>query len=206
METVGCPFIEWGIAGVPIRGEETSGDRGLVQPLPRGALVAVVDGLGHGAAAAHAAERAVETLQRHPNDTVTSLVQRCHEATRGTRGVVMGVAMVNGIRGTLTWLGVGNVAGFVISNADREAGQRQTLFQRAGIVGAHLPSLAQALVPLMPRALLIVATDGIRTDTRWQITLTDPPQTIANRILAEYRNEADDALVLVSRFLGRGAR
>jgi negative regulator of sigma-B (phosphoserine phosphatase) len=206
MEAVTCPFIEWGVAGLAVKGAQQSGDRGFVQPVARGALVAVVDGLGHGSGAVEAAERAVEILRGHANETVTSLVQRCHEATRGTRGVVIGLAMINGIRGTLTWLGVGNVVGVVISGGDGHSQRRQALLQRAGIVGAHLPSLTQALVPLMPRDLVILATDGIRTDARWQTILTGSPQEIADRMLAKYRTETDDALVLVSRYLGRGAR
>jgi negative regulator of sigma-B (phosphoserine phosphatase) len=206
MEAVNGPFIEWGVAGLPIHGQQQSGDRYLVQPIARGVLLAVVDGLGHGVEAAAAAELAVRTLRGHTNGAVTSLVQRCHETTRGTRGVVIGVALIDGVRGALTWLGVGNVAGVVISRGDGHSQRRQTLFLRAGIVGAQLPALAPSVVQLMPSDLLIVATDGIRTDVRWQTILTDPPQQIADRILAEHRKETDDALVLVSRYLGRGAR
>lgn len=208
METVrrACPFIEWGVAGVPVHGEVQSGDRGLVQAVTRGALVAVVDGLGHGDAAAAAAARAVDTLRGHGDEALISLLHRCHEATRGTRGVAIGLAMINETRGTLTWLGVGDVAGVVMSRAGEYPPVRQPLFQSAGIVGARLPPLAEAIVPLRPRDLLIVATDGIRRTAEWQIIATAPPQSIADRILAEYRKETDDALVLVLRYLGHEAR
>lgn len=205
MEAVTGPFIEWGVAGLPVKGQQQSGDRYLVQPVATGVLLAVVDGLGHGAEAAAAAELAVQTLQGHAGDAVISLVQRCHETIRGTRGVVVSLASIDGIRGTLTWLGVGNVEGVLVSHADGRGPRRQTLLLRAGIVGAQLPSLAASVVALTPRDLLICATDGIRSDASWPAILTDPPQKIADRILAEYSKETDDALVLVSRYLGRGA-
>jgi len=189
-----------------MKGQPQSGDRGFVQAVARGALVAVVDGLGHGEAAAAAAERAVGALRGRADDTLISLLHRCHEATRETRGVAIGLGMIDAIRGTLAWLGVGNVAGLVISSGDEPAPRREALFQRAGIVGAYLPPPAQALVPLRPRDLVIVATDGVRTDAGWRIPLADPPHRIADWILAEYRRETDDALVVVLRYLGRGGR
>jgi hypothetical protein len=164
--------------------------------------LAVVDGLGHGAEAAAAAEVAVQTLQAHATEAVTSLVQRCHETTRGTRGVVIGLALIDSIRATLTWLGVGNVEGVLVSHADRR-GPRRQMVSRAGIVGAHLPPLAASVVPLAPGDLLIFATDGIRRDASWPVILTDSAQKIADRILAKYGTQTDDALVLVSRYLGR---
>lgn len=205
MEAVTGPFIEWGVAGLPVKGQQQSGDSYLVQPVATGVLLAVVDGLGHGAEAAAAAELAVQTLQGHAGEAVISLVQRCHETIRGTRGVVVSLASIDGIQGTLTWLGVGNVEGLLISPADRQGPRRQTLVSRAGIVGAQLPPLAASVVPLTPGDLLILATDGIRTDPGWQVIFTDPPQKIADRLLAKYSKETDDALVLVSRYLGRGA-
>jgi hypothetical protein len=76
------------------------------------------------------------------------------------------------------------------------------LLLRAGIVGARLPLLAASVVALTPGDLLICATDGIRSDANWPAILTDPPQKIADRILAGYSKDTDDALVLVSRYLG----
>lgn len=73
--------------------------------------------------------------------------------------------------------------------------------------GVHLPPLAASVVALTPGDLLILilATDGIRSDAGWQMALTGPPQKIADRILARYSRETDDALVLVARYLGGGA-
>jgi len=62
METVSAGLLEWGVAELVLPGQTESGDRYLVTPTPEGGLVAVVDGLGHGAEAAEAAKGAVRSL------------------------------------------------------------------------------------------------------------------------------------------------
>ena len=58
--------VEWSVAKMCRRGEATSGDLAVVNVLPGGALVAGVDGLGHGAAAARAARRRARSSARAP--------------------------------------------------------------------------------------------------------------------------------------------
>src|SRR5712692_7135198 len=109
-------LLEWGVATLPMPGEKESGDLHLVEPFRNGALVAVMDGLGHGAEAAVAARNAVETLKAHPDESVINLLNRCHESLRTTRGVVLGIAAFNAVEGTMTWLGVGNIEGMLFRN------------------------------------------------------------------------------------------
>jgi hypothetical protein len=51
---------------------------------------------------------------------------------------------------------------------------------------------------------LIFATDGIREGFTEGLALSDPPQQLADRILARYTKGTDDALVLVARHAGWG--
>src|ERR1700758_2355608 len=85
-----------------------SGDAHLVLDIPDGLLVSVVDGLGHGPDAAAAAQTALAALRAGPKD-VQLLLRHCHEALRGTRGVVMTLAIFEARRRRLSWVGVGNV-------------------------------------------------------------------------------------------------
>src|SRR5207245_2030712 len=85
-------LLEWGVATLTLAGQLESGDLHLVREVGGGVLVAVVDGLGHGEEAAAAARLAVTTLDQFAPEPIASLVQRCHEALRGTRGAVMSVA------------------------------------------------------------------------------------------------------------------
>src|SRR5213593_3297932 len=91
--SVGTALIEWGVATLALPGESQSGDLHLVKQLGTGALVAVVDGLGHGAEAASAAKAAVAALERHATESPAPLLERCHRALKGTRGAVMSVAV-----------------------------------------------------------------------------------------------------------------
>src|ERR1051326_4408996 len=55
-------LLDWGVAASALPGQAQSGDAHLVKAVATGVLVAVVDGLGHGAEAATAARTAVHTL------------------------------------------------------------------------------------------------------------------------------------------------
>src|SRR3954447_16740047 len=105
--------IEWAVAGRPIAGEDCSGDEALVCAVGRDALVAAIDGVGHGSAAARAARVAVNTLRAARWADVVALTERCHAALRSTRGAAVGLAVLRG-DGTATWLGVGNIAGCLV--------------------------------------------------------------------------------------------
>jgi len=49
---------------------------------------------------------------------------------------------------------------------------------------------------------LVFATDGIRSDFANGLSLTQPPQQVADQILARHAKKTDDALALVALFLG----
>ena len=156
------PLIEWAVATLALPGQTESGDLHLVKPLSCGTLVAVVDGLGHGVEAAAAARRAVATLGENADEFLLPLVERCHAALHGSRGVVMSLAYLHAGRHTLTWLGVGNVEG-VLKYADGAVQPaRASLITRGGIVGSELPRLRAEVLRVAPGDLLIFATDGIK--------------------------------------------
>ena len=64
--------VEWAVAARCRRGEATSGDLAIVTWLPDGALVAAVDGLGHGSEAARAAEAAGRVVRESPSRDLVS--------------------------------------------------------------------------------------------------------------------------------------
>jgi len=199
MERVDQGLIEWAAAALPIPGQTQSGDVYVVEPFPNGMLVGVVDGFGHGEQAALAANAARAVLARHAEDSVISLVDRCHERLRSTRGVVMSLASFNARESTITWIAIGNVAGFLLR---REEGAVTTepLLLRGGVVGDQLPRLNASIQRVTRGDVLVFATDGIQTGFADAVNLVDRPQRIADRILARYARGNDDALVLVARF------
>ncbi|OLB57710.1 MAG: hypothetical protein AUI13_08150 [Gemmatimonadetes bacterium 13_2_20CM_2_69_23] len=199
--------IDWGVASSALAGQTQSGDLHLVKPVATGVLLAVVDGLGHGAEAATAARTAVTTLDEHASESVLALLQRCHWALKGSRGVVMSLAFANRQQNQLTWAGVGNVE-CMLFHADRAkapAPARASLVTRGGIVGSELPQVRAQVMPLTAGDLLIFATDGIREGFSDGLQFEAPPQQLAEHILSQHGKGTDDALVLVARYRG-GAR
>ena len=133
--------LERGEAGEPFSGEDRSGDLAVWAPYDGGALVAAIDGLGHGGAAADAAEVAGERLRAYAGEPPEIALKRCHEALRATRGVVATLAWFDLASGGLTWTGIGNVEGRLV-RADRERGDSvdsPTLF--GGVLGWSLPTV-----------------------------------------------------------------
>jgi negative regulator of sigma-B (phosphoserine phosphatase) len=206
METLVSSAIEWGVASRALPGQPTSGDLNVVKSFSDGVLVAALDGLGHGEEAATAAAVAATTLEMHAGEPVMTLVQRCHEALRATRGVTMSVASFNVSRGLVTWLGVGNVEGVLLRRSFTRAVAEVPLLLRAGVVGFHLPSLDVEVVPVSAGDTLIFATDGIHSDFARGLARNCPPQKAAEKILARHAKATDDALVLVARYLRDGVR
>jgi phosphoserine phosphatase RsbX len=196
------PLLEYGISSVPAPGEVESGDLYLVCPTFRGALVGVVDGLGHGAEAADAARIAVATLEEHANDGVIALIRRCHERLRHTRGAVMSLASLDKFENTVTWLGVGNVEGMLLHGRWDDHPHVETIFLRPGVVGYRLPPLQAVVTAMMPGDLFILNTDGIRGDFAARFSPEDQPSRIAEYISSNFRKGDDDGLVLVLRYLG----
>jgi hypothetical protein len=195
-------IIEWASAAFTLPGQSECGDRHVVTPTVDGALVAVVDGLGHGHEAAIAAERAVAIIEGHvDSESLISLVQRCHTNLRGTRGAVMSLAMFNGGR-TMTWMGIGNVEGRLLRKRGGVAGWHEALLLRAGIVGERLPPLRPSKIPLARRDILILATDGVDRNFTEGIETDMEPQQIAQEILARHSKGTDDALAFVARYVG----
>jgi len=197
--------LQCGVASAVLAGQVESGDLHLVRPVEDGVLVAVVDGLGHGHAAAAAARIAVETLDRHADDSIPALVRRCHEALHGTRGVVMSVAHFDPARDTMTWVGLGNVEGVLVAGDRTGRSARTSLVTRGGIVGSNpaLPPVRPWVIPIQPKDVLVFATDGLRIGFGDDISPQDAPQLTADLLLARYGKGNDDALVLVARYLGR---
>jgi len=203
METVRAGLVEWAVADRPQVGQTESGDRYLAMATAEGGLVAVVDGLGHGAEAADAAKMAVRSLERHAQEPILPMVRSCHRNLGGTRGAVVSVASFSGRDDTMTWVGVGNVEGVLLRAQATMNPRREILLVRGGVVGVHLPAIVASIVPVTRGDTLIFATDGVRSDfLNDALPQRDSPQALADHILARWGKPTDDALVLVVRYLG----
>ena len=194
--------VEWSVAKRCRRGEATSGDLAVVNVLPDGALVAGVDGLGHGAEAARAAGRAGDVVRASPGPDLVRLMQRCHIALRGTRGAAISLAFISASEGGMTWLGVGNVEGRVVSYNRSATRPKGSLALGRGVAGYELPAVRTAALEIRPGDVLILATDGVDPSFADSLDLSGSTHAITERIMARHRRPTDDALVVAVRYLG----
>lgn len=194
-------MLDYGVANFVLPGQGESGDSHLVCCKKGGILVAAIDGVGHGQEAASAAEMSSAVLKESCDEQPISLVEKCHVALRGSRGVVLSLAFIDPKQGLMTWLGVGNVQGVLMRAGALKGEGRELLLLRAGLVGSKLPSLQATVLRVAKGDTLFFATDGIRGDFVDSLTSKENPQHAADRILQNYRTGSDDALVLTARLL-----
>jgi negative regulator of sigma-B (phosphoserine phosphatase) len=193
--------LERGEASAPLVGESRSGDLAVFAPYDGGALVATIDGLGHGDAAADAAEAAAAILRERPGERPEILLRRCHDALRSTRGVVATLAWFDLATGGLSWTGIGNVEGRLV-RAERGRGDSAdspTLF--GGVLGWSLPSVRLVRTELAPGDCVVMATDGVAADFGSSLMPGVPAPEQAERVLASHARGSDDALVVAVRYL-----
>jgi hypothetical protein len=192
--------LEWSAAAATMPGEAESGDRYWAGSGSNGMMFAVIDGLGHGQAAAAAAEIAIATLERHADHPLIEMLRHCHESLRGTRGVAMSLAAFNTEDAMLTWIGVGNVEGTLLHRDPALPCDR--LLLRNGVVGSHLPTLRAETLAVRPGDILTMVTDGVTAEHLRRLTTDDPIESMADGILAGACKGTDDALVFVARYRG----
>jgi hypothetical protein len=191
------PLVEWCTAGRAYEGAALSGDLDVVACYPGGVLAAVIDGLGHGPEAAATARVAEAVLRQRPDETVMGLMELCHTALRGTRGAAISIASFNAAAATVTWLGVGDVAGVLLRLAPAELPRREGLITRGGVVGYRLPRLRAISLSVRRGDLLVLATDGIKTSFSAGLAPDRSIHEIAANILRDHGRATDDALALV---------
>jgi negative regulator of sigma-B (phosphoserine phosphatase) len=202
VEIINLPLVEYGVAKAILPGQGESGDRHLICCGGEGILIAAIDGIGHGEEAASAAEAAVSILKARPEEPVISLVERCHEGLRSTRGVVLSLASIDPKHGLMTWLGVGNVQGVLMRAGAQKGSVEEVLLLRGGVVGSQLPALQAAVLPIRKGDTLVFVTDGIRGEFVEGLSALESPQRAADKILKHHGRGYDDALVLVVRLTG----
>jgi hypothetical protein len=202
VETINVPLVEYGVAKFVLPGQDESGDRHLVCCAGDGILIAAIDGIGHGEEAANAAKAAISILKANAVEPVISLIERCHEGLRSTRGVVLSLASIHPAHGMMTWLGVGNVQGVLMRAGAQKGSVQEVLLLRGGVVGSQLPALQAAVLPIAKGDTLVFVTDGIRGEFVEGLSALESPQRAADGILKQRGRGNDDALVLVARLTG----
>ena len=179
----------------PISGEEHVGDGWSFVRSADAFAIMVADGLGHGIDAERASRLAVEAFVASGLDAPSRIVQRAHDALRGTRGAAVAVVRVEGVEARFA--GVGNVAGSVIAD-----GVTRHMVSHPGIVGHQMSRVQEFTYPWSDRSLLVMASDGIRT--QWRLDAYPGisrrrPTLIAATLWRDFSRGRDDATVVVAQ-------
>jgi serine/threonine protein phosphatase PrpC len=194
-------WVEWSSAGRPLPGETVSGDLAVHVGLDGGAVLAVVDGLGHGPEAAAAAERARRVIEGEAGESIDALLRLAHDALARTRGVAMTIASIRG-GGEMRWVGVGNVEAHVLRRDGHRSRRAASAVLYGGVLGYRLPAVRVSTVELEPGDLVLMATDGIAPAFTDDVVLGDPLDRMVRTIVERRARPDDDALVAAARYRG----
>lgn len=196
--------IEWAAESQTHPDERVCGDRPIAVDVGgTGALMGVLDGLGHGEDAATAALCGVEVLSGARTEPLEDLLRLCHRALGGTRGAAMTVARIDFAADKLRWIGIGNVSANLVAKRPGGLEVRSSARLAGGIVGYRMPEvLTPQEVSIRPGDLLVMASDGIAENHLDSIDFAASALVTAQEIVAKHNKGTDDALVLVARHRG----
>jgi anti-sigma regulatory factor (Ser/Thr protein kinase)/serine/threonine protein phosphatase PrpC len=187
--------LEVGAATRAHLGMAVNGDAFVIKHWGDSALVAVIDGLGHGQFAHRAAQAARQFVESHFDQPLAGIFRGAGRACSSTHGVVMAVTRVDWGAGRLTFASVGNVESRVSG-----APTPPQLIVRRGIVGLNTPNPIVTEHPWGRTSLMVLHTDGVSASWRWE----DFPawgaaraEDMAWQLLRSAARDDDDATVVV---------
>jgi anti-sigma regulatory factor (Ser/Thr protein kinase) len=183
--------------GVPKPGEPVSGDGWAAEHGHDRSWVLVVDGLGHGPDAAHAAQAAIRSFRRHAGSAPAERLQSIHEDLHGTRGAAAAIAEIRHASGGIRYAGLGNIAATVVSASDTSS-----MISLDGIAGHRAERIREFEYVMPSDALLIMHSDGV--NQHWDLgrhpgLRQRDPGIVAAVLLRDHARSRDDATVLVAR-------
>ncbi|HEX7809679.1 MAG TPA: SpoIIE family protein phosphatase [Thermoanaerobaculia bacterium] len=188
------PFSIAGVC-IPKPTEEQAGDSWVATSGREFTTVAIADGLGHGVLAATASSLAVRIIADQSDRTLEHIYQEMHGALRPTRGAAVGIARIYHGQKRLDFVGVGNIAGTIVSDES----VRRVVSQN-GIVGHEMRRVQSFSYPWPEGAVLVLASDGISTS--WNPAahpglMQRDPGLVASVLFRDYTRGNDDSTVVV---------
>lgn len=191
-------LLHIGAVNVPKPGQEVCGDSWGAVQTEQECTVMLADGLGHGLEAKTASMEAVRMLCEAPQLSPGALVERAHQALRSSRGAAVSVARIDRHRGTLTFSGVGNVAGHIYLGARAS----QHLVSVNGTAGFQSQRIREFSYPWPENGMLVMYSDGLATNTSVEahagLALRDPA-LIAGVLYRDFSRRNDDATAIVAK-------
>lgn len=182
---------------IPMRGEEQNGDAWTGKASREGATIAVIDGLGHGPAAATASSGAVRVVAERFESPLEHILQDAHGALRPTRGAAVGIARIHLSAGKADFIGIGNIAGTIVTDDS----MRKTV-SLPGIVGHEMRKAQSFSYPWLAPSVLVLQSDGVSSNwntVHYPGLMQHEPALIAAVLYRDHCRGTDDATVVVAK-------
>jgi anti-sigma regulatory factor (Ser/Thr protein kinase) len=189
--------LQLGAISVALRGESVCGDGWALKSTADTQFILVVDGLGHGTYASEAAREAEQILMETDSISPAAILRDCHDALKKTRGAAGAIAAVSKEKGIVSFAGVGNISGTLVSGTARRG-----MASHNGILGHQIHKLQEFNFPWNDDSILIMHSDGV--GTKWELNhypgiANRHSSLIAAVLYRDFNRERDDATVLVAK-------
>ncbi len=186
-----------GVINLPYPGEPASGDAWAVRYDDDRASVMVADGLGHGDAASDASRAAIMEFLRGGERSLVEVMQATHLTLKPTRGAAIAVGKLNLNLKQMTYCGIGNIAGSVVT-----LDSSKSMISHNGIVGHEARRFSEFQYDWPPDAALVMHSDGIQS--QWNLgkypgIWRRDPALIAAVIYRDFSRGRDDVTVVVGK-------
>lgn len=175
---------------IPRSGETKNGDAVVIRTVADALLVAVIDALGHGEAAAETAAVGVAYLEGldHADDP-RSIVEGLHSRLRGTRGAAAMICVISQ-EARLTGCSVGNIE-------LRSLRDRIPVMNTPGILGSRLRNVRVFEAPLHAGERLVLFSDGVSPALAAAHAFGRTGLAACEELLRQHRRSEDDATVAI---------
>lgn len=188
-----------GLVNIPKKGETVCGDACGFRVLEHGrACLMVADGLGHGPLAHEASRAAVRSFEQDRYVSLTDALERAHLALKPTRGAALAVAEIDLARESVTYAGVGNIAGTILSES-----KPIHMVSMNGTMGVGSPHFRMFAYPWKSGSTLVMNSDGLKT--QWHLDayagiMEKHPSLIAALLFRDFSRDLDDVTVAALRW------
>lgn len=182
-----------GIALRPMLSEVWCGDQAEAWNIDGQIVLCMVDGLGHGEHADNASRAALAYLRNHWSWDWTALLMGCDQSIAHSRGVALGLAAIDIVNRSMTFVGIGNIRLMAVGSRTRNM---QAI---PGIIGAGRLIVRPEKLPLDGIDCIIMFTDGIESSldvSRCPTSLFANMEALAAAIVHGWGRCHDDAGVI----------
>lgn len=190
--------IEYSTQIKAMPGEFVSGDITWVKEFNNQLLLCLIDVAGHGKLAHELAEECIRILETHYQNKLLDILIVFNEFLKEkTRGIVLGLALIDTRTGLINYIGIGNVRARILGK------QSYRFVSRPGVLGFTKLRPVLETYMLNHNDLLIMYSDGVsdRFEKNFFNDIeTATPIQLTDHIMSTLSKKTDDSSCIVVRY------